>query len=153
MKPDSWSKYLIMFIMFPSICLSQVTLEWQATYSQDTIIQVFDMALDKDDNVHVIAMSKGVNNGWDITTLKYNTNGMLLWSRKYDSPDSSLDRPWSIALDDSSNVFIAAESSTFGMLTIKYDKSANQKWVRTYIDGGYYTAAYDIVVDDDGNGQ
>ena len=74
-----------------------------------------------------------------IATLKYNSSGVLLWNAVYDNPAFGSDVGISVDYDNLGNVYVAGygDSSVTGrdMITIKYNSSGVQQWVRRYDDG------------------
>ena len=75
-------------------------------------------------------------------TMKYSSDGDSVWTKVYRNSPTALDWGYSVSIDDSLNVY----SSGYGLLsvgneivTIKYDKSGNEKWIRKYptLDGDY----------------
>ena len=88
------------------------------------------IAIDNSRNVYVTGYSTGNGTGYDIATIKYNSNGDSLWVRRYDDPQHLDDVAYSIALDNSGNVFVCGGiGNTNSILTIKYNSSGAQQWV------------------------
>ncbi|HQY51825.1 MAG TPA: SBBP repeat-containing protein [Ignavibacteria bacterium] len=89
----------------------------------------------------------------DYITIKYNPDGVILWTRIYDGPGSGNDIAYSIAIDDSDNVYITGESKGAGSegqdyATIKYNSNGDLKWVNRYSGpSGNADQAYSIVLD------
>jgi uncharacterized delta-60 repeat protein len=69
-------------------------------------------------------------------TIKYNTNGDLLWSASYIGPNNASDVPRAIILDYADNVYVTGSSYIAPDLddyaTIAYSSAGNQKWLMTY---------------------
>jgi hypothetical protein len=95
--------------------------QWTRTYNGTG--QGVDMetriALDASGNIYVTGESLGslkkglrfpINTFADFYTIKYNSNGGVMWQRRYDSPFHSVDRPKAIALDNAGNVYITGVS-------------------------------------------
>lgn len=91
----------------------------------------------------------------DAITLKYDTDGNLIWAARYDSFDRMEDGANDIAVDGAGNVYITGSSAGIGSyndyITIKYDREGNQVWFARY-DGPRSGAdiAFGIVVDESG---
>ena len=89
-------------------------------------------------NVYVTGISLGNDNYMeDYITLKYNTNGVLQWERRYNNGSSNKqDMAYSLALDESGNVYVTGGSvqnnQGYDMLTIKYNNSGVQQWTARY---------------------
>ena len=110
-----------------------------------------DIKVDDGGNVFVTGFANGDPNnifrGRALVTIKYNPDGTVAWNRSYDvSPSGGVGN--SIALDGSSNVYIAGESNG-GTLLLKYDNSGQLLWART-TTGGYGSGAK-ALIDSDGN--
>jgi hypothetical protein len=94
------------------------------------------MAVDNTDNVYVTGLSEGFGTGFDIATIKYDTNGNQLWVARYkgSTPDQGL--PSAIVLDGIGNVYVTGTSrgSDTGndYSTIKYDSNGNELWAARY---------------------
>jgi hypothetical protein len=114
------------------------------------------IAVDGSGNVYVTGQSNGNATGSDYATIKYYPSGDTAWVRRYDGPASGSDCARAVAADDSGFVYVTGYSdstSTYqDYLTIKYDSSGNQIWVRRY-DYGVSGSdnAYAIAVDGSGN--
>src|SRR5690606_18536148 len=92
------------------------------------------LKIDDLDNIF-IASNHTTTNGMDCVTLKYNSDGTLLWTSSYNGPGNGGDLLQCITLDDSSNVYVsgfAAGNGLSDIVTIKYDSSGNEKWVMLY---------------------
>lgn len=71
-------------------------------------------------------------------TIKYNSNGDLLWNRLYKGA-GNLNFCFALCTDDSANVYTAGRNTSTGtgndFLTIKYNQYGDTSWIRIY-DGG-----------------
>src|SRR4030095_4559839 len=89
-------------------------------------------------------------------TIKYDSSGSLIWSQEY---GVGMAGPYSIAIDDTNNVYIAGEiehtTGVFNFLTVKYNSVGNVSWIQEYnIDTTQSTGkniANTIKVDSNGN--
>jgi len=112
------------------------------------------IAVDADGNAYVTGNHTTVT-GLDCATLKYSTDGDLLWASSYDGPDNSGDVLISIALDDLANVYVSgfvASGGASDFVTIKYDTTGVEQWVQLYNGpGNSYDGTYVIAVDNDRN--
>ena len=138
-------------------------LQWLRLYQgPDTIIGVggLDLALknlaDDAGNIYVTGVSADNENGWDIFTIKYNTYGDTIWTRRYNGPGNAHDIPSAMVIDKYSNIYITGEShggtvTAIDYVTIKYDSSGNQIWVQRY---DYYNGVEipaSLAIDSTGN--
>jgi hypothetical protein len=108
-------------------------------------------------NVYVTGISLG-NDYYmeDYITLKYNTNGVLQWEKRYNGPSNKQDMAYSLALDEAGNVYVTGASymngKGFDMLTIKYNNSGAQQWTARYDAPSYLDdKANEVKVDKFGN--
>jgi uncharacterized delta-60 repeat protein len=128
---------LIFFLLSCSV-YSQPTLEWEARYNgqANNADVVNAMCKDAFSNIYVTGKSADASHYNDIVTIKYNSSGDSLWTRRYNGPNNFSDEALAICVDNSSNVYITGKSfSVSGLddfVTIKYNSSGVLQWVRTY---------------------
>jgi hypothetical protein len=116
-----------------------------------------DLVLDEAGNVYVTGVTKEINFtvNDDITTLKYSPDGLPEWIAQYDGGSHAADQAAAIAFQ-AGYVYVTGTRNylTQGAdyVTIQYDASGQQRWVRTY-DGPQHLSDYaaDIAVDNVGN--
>ncbi len=98
------------------------------------------MSINNQGYVYAAGWSYSSTTGYDMLTIKYNTNGDTLWTRRYNGPGNQEDKAWSMALDNPGNVYVAgtsAVSSTDMDYTIvKYSSNGVQRWVTRYTSTG-----------------
>ena len=118
--------------------------------------QAIAMAVDGNGNVYVTGTSTGDSTGQDYATVKYNSDGVEQWVRRYDGGEGNNDMPTSIAVDNSGNVYVTG--TAFGDLsykdyaTVKYDSNGTEQWVETYNGSGNGNdIAFAIAADNNGN--
>lgn len=94
------------------------------------------IALDASGNVYVTGESLGKETRSDYVTIKYYPNGDTPWVRRYNGPANSWDEAKALVADGSGNVYVTGKSynrySDFDYVTIKYDASGSQLWVKRY---------------------
>ena len=113
------------------------------------------IAIDNSGNVFITG--RGGENGYgDYLTIKYSTNGDSLWAKYYDGISNDLDEAYSVAVDNSDNVYVTGRSlgitSGYDIVTIKYSPVGDSLWVRRFNGSANdVDEAYDIAVDNYGN--
>ena len=93
--------------------------------------------------------SNGVNQQ-DITTVKVDTAGSILWKQVYNSPASNVDMDRKLIIDHSGNVIVAglSDSISRNIMIIKYDSGGNYKWSTRYFQYPQnYLSMNDLVCD------
>lgn len=106
------------------------------------------IAVDNGNNVFVTgySYSGSGNASADYATIKYSSDGMPLWTNRYNGVGNSSDLPMAIVVDSGGNVLLTGSSSG-GYPTIKYSNEGVLLWTNRY-EG---TVAYAIAVGGDGN--
>lgn len=145
-------------IILPAFLSAQVDTAWVRRYNGpgngNDIVQA--LTVDNLDNIYVTGHSRGLSMSSDYATIKYYPNGDTAWVRRYNGPGNGDDGAYSIAVDDSNNVYVTGfcfDSSTGNdYTTIKYYPNGDTAWVRRYDGPGFASdIANDIAVDWTGN--
>jgi len=117
------------------------------------------IAIDDSGNVYITGYSYGSETYDDYATIKYDSNGNVLWVRRYNGPGDSTDGASGLVVDRAGNIYVTGYSCgseiDFGYcdyVTIKYYPNGDTAWVRRYEESGYrYDIAHAIAIDDSGN--
>lgn len=109
---------------------------WQQTYDFVSLIdRARAVTVDNLGNVYVTGESQDIFTGYDLTTLKYDQNGNLLWSKRYNGTASMDDKGTSIDIDNSGNVYVCGFATNTGtgkdFTVIKYNSAGVQQFVYT----------------------
>ncbi|MCH8275038.1 MAG: SBBP repeat-containing protein [Armatimonadetes bacterium] len=132
---------------------------WSRRYS-GTVNARFNNAwnidVDGAGNVYVTGTSLGDNTGLDIATIKYDTDGVELWVRRYNGAENGDEWAGGQALDGTGNVYVTGRTwggaSGNDVITVKYAPDGTVLWERIY-DGpaGRGDAGWGLTVDVAGN--
>ncbi|UCE36359.1 MAG: PKD domain-containing protein [Thermoplasmata archaeon] len=133
---------------------------WEARYDNGNWEQAWALTLDSSGNVYVAGNVKGSNYAC-YGIIKYDSSGNLQWIATYDPPENTGGgSPEDIVVDSSGNVYVTGDM-WFGpwgspdwspdWVTIKYDSSGNQQWVKMHGELGEDDYAKRIAVDSSGN--
>ncbi len=114
------------------------------------------MAVDSQGNVFITGLSRSSWDGdFDYATIKYSTDGKLLWEHLYNGPGRDNDNPAAIAVDTQGNAYVTGYSTgtdgRWGYTTIKYRTDGRRLWIKSYHDQASYSEARAIAVDIQGN--
>jgi len=104
--------------------------QWVQVYNgPDNIAdEAFSIAVDVDGNSYVVGYCHGLTSGSDLTSIKYNSDGVQQWVQTYDGPAHSTDSGFDITLDMQGNVYVAGSTdsgSGIDYATIKYAQAPN----------------------------
>ncbi len=107
-------------------------------------------------NVYVTGNIYSVGGNHDIITIKYNSAGDTLWTKRYQGPGTGDDIVNAMIVDSVGNFYLAGSSFVLGngmdCLLMKYNSSGDLIWVKTY--GEYYNyddAILSMTMDNAGN--
>jgi hypothetical protein len=98
-----------------------------------------DIIMDASGNLYVCSknFTSSTTGETNISTLKYDNNGVLQWVKQFDSGEDDL--PGSIGIDGAGNVYVAGfsdQSSTFpnnyALTVLKYNNAGDAQWVKNY---------------------
>jgi uncharacterized delta-60 repeat protein len=117
----------------------------------------YAMTLDNSGNILVTGYSNGLGTGKDLCTIKYGTDGQMIWQARYNGPINGGDYSFAVKTDANGNVYITGRSDRgpaflSDYTTIKYNSSGVQQWVALF-DGPSHNAdeAKALLVDGAGN--
>jgi len=103
---------------------------WFVSYGggNGSVAVVSDMFVDDAGNVYVTGSSSpsAIAQNWDYLTVKYDTQGRLQWTLRYNGPQNGNDYARALAVDGSGNVYVTGESYGPGqndIVTIKYSQN------------------------------
>ncbi len=130
---------------------------WTAVFADSARESWLDnVMLDKDGNAVAIGKYIGTTTDYDYLTIKYDSAGETLWTRRYDGPGNGTDKAVALALDDNGRIYVTGSSqgqtTNRDYATVKYDIDGSELWVRRY-DGPGNGAdnAHAVAVDDEGS--
>lgn len=96
------------------------------------------LAVDGTGAIYVTGWSLGEHNT-DFATIKYDSEGTLLWVSRYNGPGNDEDNPHGLAVDAAGHVYVTGSSVGTGspsrlydIATVKYAPDGTQLWVRRY---------------------
>ncbi len=92
-----------------------------------------DMAIDNNNNIIVTGSSDGTNYH-DFATVKWDSDGNLLWAKRYDG--GSIDQAYALDVDGSGNICVTGLSDKSGQnnnyFTIKYSPDGDTLWTHNF---------------------
>ncbi len=131
---------------------------WQMPYNGSGEDRATALAIDNIGDI-VITGSSEIGNNLDYRIIKYNSSGLLQWTKALTAPAGGDDKPNAITIDANNNIYVTGSADVasgsainLDFQTVKYDAAGTFQWVRR--DGGAIQQediAYDLVVDASGN--
>jgi len=129
--------------------------QWAVSYNgpDNGTDEAVAIGVDGFGNVFVTGKSQYTNSGYDVVTLKYRSNGTLVWDARFQGSGTSSDLPNAMSVDRLGNVYICGSSgSPPDYLMIKYNTLGTERWAHTYDGPAQSTdVAEDIAIDSQGN--
>ena len=118
--------------------------------------QATEIGVDSAGNIYTSGFSYG--QGFDWTTLKYSSDGALLWERRHSGPGNWDDRIGDMALDAEGGLILTGFTKNTGdgrtndVTTLKYNAEGNVIWERHFTETAIsHEFANDMDVDERGN--
>lgn len=113
------------------------------------------VAVDASGNSYVTGGSAFSSQTTGVATVKYDSNGNLVWAARKDDPANYAAGYW-VALDSQQNVYVTGlvpgSGGVHDLVALKYDANGNQLWSLQYnVPGGGDAYGETIALDGDGN--
>ena len=146
---------LILFVF--GYAQSQINIQWLQRYTGSGVNTDKNEAIAVDANGNVYTCGTVWNGtSYDYLTIKYDNAGNQVWVKTYNGAGNSIDEARAIAVDANGNVYVTGASyfaaNNDDYVTIKYDATGNQVWLKNYNGPGNATdEAWDIALDNNGN--
>jgi len=139
--PAAWP--LAIFLLFPGLTRAETPVQaWVQTYNgpdhnDDWAVAV---AVDGNNNVIVKGWADSDPNyprvNYDYLTIKYSSEGVPLWTNRYNGPGNDWDQPSGIAVDGNNDVIVTGytmgSGSSYDATTIKYLSAGVPLWTNRY---------------------
>ncbi|TVM01453.1 MAG: hypothetical protein CV087_10845 [Candidatus Brocadia sp. WS118] len=88
---------------------------WTARYdAAGSSDRAADLALDREGNIYITGSARYTGSGFDITTIKYNSDGQEKWVHRYTGNGNAWDQGNAIEVDEAGNVYVAGYSEGYG---------------------------------------
>jgi len=123
----------------------------------DAKLMTRNLAIRDNGDIYICGYSDGYGTKYDYITNKYDVNGRLLWSKRYNNgPLKKDDKAYALTIDDSGNVYVTGESdggsTKMDIFTIKYNVNGDSIWSARYTstEAGK-DAGYAIALNDEGS--
>ncbi len=112
------------------------------------------MKADINQNIYIIGQKIGAGNNTDYLTIKYDSEGNLIWWKTFDGGNQ--DMISGLAVDENENVYVTGTTTgpdgKTDFLTIKYTSEGKPEWMKNYNGpAGQSDKASAIALDLDGN--
>ncbi|MBK9332688.1 MAG: SBBP repeat-containing protein [Ignavibacteria bacterium] len=151
--------YLFIIVMsVMSMYSTNIKAQWTNLYNGagDAEDRANYITVDSKKNTYVTGSSKGIGSNYDYLTIKYDSNGVLKWSQRYNGPGNDMDHPTDIEFDTSGNVYVTGYSLGIGTdydyATIKYNSNGVMQWTQRFNGpDSLYDKATELSIDNTGN--
>ena len=149
---------LVLLLAILTSVNSQPSQQWAARYNNGSTEQCNAMTVDASGNVYVTGSSRsGGAFTEDIATVKYNSSGTMLWTKRYVGAGFGEDHGYAMTVDAAGNVYVTGRTwinagSNNDIVTIKYNSVGDSLWVKKYNGSrSNHDEAFAIFVDAPGN--
>jgi hypothetical protein len=92
--------------------------------------------VDREGNCYVTGTSDGLGSSTDFSTVKFDLNGNVAWSVRYDGPRHGRDEATAIAIDSVGNTYVTGLDNDLDawlqISTQKINPAGEVEWVRSY---------------------
>lgn len=97
----------------------------------------YSLNIDESSNVYVTGATGNIGTGSDLTVVKYDKDGSLLWLKKYNGTANGGDVGKMVKTDALGNVYVTGytdngPSTFYDFVTIKYNSTGVQQWLQTF---------------------
>lgn len=99
--------------------------------STDTISSIF---IDLHDDVYVTGSSTNTYNNFEITTIKYDKDGNILWIVRNEENFGAENSPFDVVVDNNKNVYVTGwvqQNGSYDCMLIKYNRVGELLWKKT----------------------
>jgi len=147
---------LMVFLLLPAFTRGETAVQaWVQRYNGPGN-EACAVAVDASNNAIVTGTSYSSESSDDYATIKYSSEGVPLWTNRYNGSANGLDGARSVAVDSSNNVIVTGYSigsgSSADYATIKYSSDGVPLWTNRYNGpGNGNDEAIAVVVDHNGN--
>lgn len=128
---------------------------WVKTFNNGYDDMPSAVVVDASGNIYVTGFTTDITTSYDYLTIKYNTNGSIIWQKQFNRSGAAADTPYDMTVD-AYGVYITGSSElTFPLsefTTVKYDTSGVLLWSKGYkgpVDSS--NVAYSVTSDNSGN--
>lgn len=115
------------------------------------------IAVDVGGNVYITGYCYVSGSSYDFASIKYNSDGVEQWIKRYNGPVNQSDQATSITVDGSGNVYVTGDSyggssTRSDYAAIKYNSEGTEQWIRRYNGpGSGHDYAISVAADPTGN--
>ncbi len=151
--------FILFFLLLTIQVFSQnVSQQWVSRFNgtANSTDYSYALTLDPSSNVIVTGYSTNTNTSKDMTTVKYDNSGNLIWSRTFDGPNHGGDYSFAIASDMNGNIYVTGRcdggATNADITTLAYSSSGVPLWNAVYDGPAHaFDEARCIAVDNSGN--
>ena len=152
---------LVILVLFPALMRAETAVQaWVQRYNGpgNGWDEANAVVVDGSNNVIVTGYSRVTGTNSYYVTIKYSSDGVPLWTNRYNGPENGWDQASAVVVDSSNNVIVTGQSGGSGSsadyLTIKYSSAGVPLWTNRYNGpGNGYNSdyAYAMAVDGSNN--